>query len=171
MPGSEHTGSATTAVLSLDPAMVRKARELAAVAGEPIVEMARTHTTVSVERAVLRLGGLDGASPGDGMPWVNHLADAVAVSAFRSGKRSTTRWLSRFTRIVPNWPPRRKGRVRGMMLPSSTPLRTVLVGFLTYGSSLSFRPCDRTRFLHRNPLAVNLLMTGRMKQNAVFCTI
>src|SRR5436190_9340409 len=80
MPGSEHTGSATTAVLSLDPAMVRKARELAAVAGEPIVEMARTHTTVSVERAVLRLGGLDGASPGDGMPWVNHLADAVAES-------------------------------------------------------------------------------------------
>ena len=80
MPGSERTGSATTAVLSLDPAMVRKARELAAVAGEPIVEMARTHTTVSVERAVLRLGGLDGADPGDGMPWVNHLVDAVAES-------------------------------------------------------------------------------------------
>src|SRR5947207_2148309 len=60
--------------------MVRQARELAAVAGQPIVEMARTHTTVSVERAVLRLGGLDGASPGDGMPWVNHLADAVTES-------------------------------------------------------------------------------------------
>src|SRR5580693_8544726 len=73
MPDSEHTG-----VLNLDPAMVRKARELAAVAGQPIVEMARTHTTVSVERAVLRLGGLDGADPGDGMPWVNHLVDAVA---------------------------------------------------------------------------------------------
>ena len=28
----------------------------------------------------LRLGGLDGASPCDGMPWVNHLADAVAES-------------------------------------------------------------------------------------------
>src|SRR5690348_3723418 len=80
MPGSEHTGGATTPVLSLDPAMVGKARELAAVAGQPIVEMARTHTTVSVERAVLRLGGLDGADPGDGMPWVNHLVDAVAES-------------------------------------------------------------------------------------------
>jgi beta-lysine 5,6-aminomutase alpha subunit len=27
---------------------------------------------------VLRLGGLDGADPEDGMPWVNHLVDAVA---------------------------------------------------------------------------------------------
>src|SRR5690242_19520489 len=80
MPGSEHTGGTAVPVLSLDPAMVREARELAAVAGRPIVEMARTHTTVSVERAVLRLGGLDGADPDDGMPWVNHLVDAVAES-------------------------------------------------------------------------------------------
>src|SRR5262249_57443048 len=52
--------------------------ERGAIAGEAIVESARTHTTVSVERAVLRLGGLDGADPEDGMPWVNHLVDAVA---------------------------------------------------------------------------------------------
>jgi beta-lysine 5,6-aminomutase alpha subunit len=78
MPGSEHSGGAAVPALSLDPAMVRQARELAAIAGRPIVEMARSHTTVSVERAVLRLGGLDGAGPGDGMPWVNHLVDAVA---------------------------------------------------------------------------------------------
>ena len=38
--------------------------------------MARSHTTVSVERAVLRLAGLDGADDG-GMPWVNRLVDAV----------------------------------------------------------------------------------------------
>ena len=78
MPGNEHTGGTAMPVLALDPAMVRQARELAAVAGQPIVEMARSHTTVSVERAVLRLGGLDGADPGDGMPWVNHLVNAVA---------------------------------------------------------------------------------------------
>ena len=47
-------------------------------------------------------------------------------------------------------------------------LRTVLVGFLTYGSSLSFRPCDRTRFLNGNSLAVDLLMTGWMEQDTVF---
>jgi beta-lysine 5,6-aminomutase alpha subunit len=62
--------------LNLDPAVVREARELAARAGQPIVDMARTHTTVSVERAVLRLAGLQGADP-DGMPWVNRLADAI----------------------------------------------------------------------------------------------
>jgi beta-lysine 5,6-aminomutase alpha subunit len=62
--------------LNLDPAVVREARELAARAGQPIVEMATTHTTVSVERAVLRLAGLAGAD-NDGMPLVNHLVDAV----------------------------------------------------------------------------------------------
>ena len=66
--------------LNLDPVAVREARELAARAGQPIVEMARTHTTVSVERAVLRLAGLAGAD-NDGMPLVNHLVDAVRQSA------------------------------------------------------------------------------------------
>jgi beta-lysine 5,6-aminomutase alpha subunit len=73
----EQSNSAAVPALGLDPAVIHEARELAAAAGQPIVEMARTHTTVSVERAVLRLGGLDGAD-GDGMPWVNHVADAVA---------------------------------------------------------------------------------------------
>jgi beta-lysine 5,6-aminomutase alpha subunit len=62
--------------LNLDPALVREARALAAKAGQPIVAMAKTHTTVSVERAVLRLAGLQGADA-DGMPWVNRLVDAV----------------------------------------------------------------------------------------------
>jgi beta-lysine 5,6-aminomutase alpha subunit len=65
--------------LNLDPALVSQARELAALAGQPVVTLARTHTTVSVERAVLRLAGLDGADE-DGMPWVNRLADAVRES-------------------------------------------------------------------------------------------
>jgi beta-lysine 5,6-aminomutase alpha subunit len=65
-----------TGKLDLDPALVTRARELARRAAEPVVRMARTHTTVSVERAVLRLCGLDGADE-DGMPWVNRLADAV----------------------------------------------------------------------------------------------
>jgi beta-lysine 5,6-aminomutase alpha subunit len=63
--------------LNLDPAMVRTARELAALAGQPIVDMAASHTTVSIERAVLRLAGLQGADA-DGLPWANRLVDAVA---------------------------------------------------------------------------------------------
>jgi beta-lysine 5,6-aminomutase alpha subunit len=66
--------------LNLDPALVREARDLARQAAEPVVEMARTHSTVSVERAVLRLSGLGGADD-DGMPWVNRLVEAVREQA------------------------------------------------------------------------------------------
>ena len=60
----------------LDATDVDQARRLAAQVGRPIVDLARRHTTVSVERATLRLAGLAGADP-DGTPWVNHLVDAV----------------------------------------------------------------------------------------------
>jgi len=63
-------------LLDLDPSTVRRARALARKAGRPIVELARSHTTVSVERAVLRLGGVGGADH-DGIPWVNRLVDVV----------------------------------------------------------------------------------------------
>ena len=62
--------------LALDQATVAKARALAARVGEPIVRMATEHTTVSVERATLRLAGLGGADA-DGTPWANRLADCV----------------------------------------------------------------------------------------------
>ena len=44
--------------LDLDPRLVDRARRLARSAGQPVVELARSHTTVSVERAVLRLAGV-----------------------------------------------------------------------------------------------------------------
>ena len=44
--------------------------------GKPVVDLARSHTTVSVERATLRLAGLSGADH-ENVPWVNHLVDAV----------------------------------------------------------------------------------------------
>lgn len=63
-------------VLDLDPVTVRKARTLARRATRPVVRLATTHTTVSVERATLRLAGLTGADA-ERVPWVNHLVDAV----------------------------------------------------------------------------------------------
>jgi beta-lysine 5,6-aminomutase alpha subunit len=69
-----------TPKLGLDPATVARARELARRAGEPVTRLARTHTTTSIERAVLRLAGLDGADD-DGMPWVNRLTEAVRDTA------------------------------------------------------------------------------------------
>jgi len=83
-------------LLNLDPALVRRARDLAARAGQPVVDLARTRTTVAVERATLRLAGITGADP-DGIPWVNRLVDAVvadvglahgvAVPAFHAMRR------------------------------------------------------------------------------------
>jgi beta-lysine 5,6-aminomutase alpha subunit len=67
-----------TGKLNLDRAQVRRARVLARRAGKPVVDLARGHTTLSVERAVLRLAGINGADP-DGIPWVNRLVDAVVA--------------------------------------------------------------------------------------------
>ncbi|CAM3255651.1 lysine 5,6-aminomutase subunit alpha [Stackebrandtia soli] len=62
--------------LPLDADTITRARSLARRAGQPVVDIARSHTTVAVERAMLRLAGLAGADP-DGIPWVNRLLDAV----------------------------------------------------------------------------------------------
>jgi len=69
-----------TGLLGLDPALVARARALAAQAAEPVVRLAQAHTTTSVERATLRLAGLEGADdgfPAGDIPWVNRLAEAV----------------------------------------------------------------------------------------------
>ena len=67
-------------LLELDRADVRRARTLARKVGKPVVDIASKHTTVSVERATLRLAGLSGADH-ERVPWVNHLVDAVRESA------------------------------------------------------------------------------------------
>ncbi len=67
-------------LLDLDPGTVRTARRLAQKAAKPVVRLARTHTTVSVERATLRMAGLAGADA-ERVPWVNHLVDAVRAQA------------------------------------------------------------------------------------------
>jgi len=65
-----------TGKLDLDPAMIRQARALSRKVGQPIVTMAKKHTTVAVERATLRLAGLEGADT-EGTPWVNRLLEVV----------------------------------------------------------------------------------------------
>ena len=56
LPGSAVSGGVRTAtMLDLDPTLVARARELAALAAQPVIDLAHRHTTVSVERAVLRL--------------------------------------------------------------------------------------------------------------------
>src|SRR4051794_832578 len=76
MSGQIRAGGGRRPSLELDPVLVARARRLAERAAEPVVTLARTSTTVSVERATLRLAGLAGADS-ERVPWVNHLVDAV----------------------------------------------------------------------------------------------
>ncbi|MFE2422741.1 lysine 5,6-aminomutase subunit alpha TIM-barrel domain-containing protein [Streptomyces hokutonensis] len=71
-----HRPATPAGKLGLDPQLVNRARELAMRAGRPVVDLARSHTTVAVERAALRLAGLSGADA-EGIPWANRLVDAV----------------------------------------------------------------------------------------------
>ncbi len=74
------TAAAWRPIIQLDKRLVGRARSLAIRAAAPVISLAQERTTVSVERAVLRLAGLRGADPttGDGdIPWVNRVVDAV----------------------------------------------------------------------------------------------
>jgi beta-lysine 5,6-aminomutase alpha subunit len=77
--------------LDLDPSVVATARRLARRAAEPVVQLARSHTTVSIERAVLRLAGLSGADA-EGIPWVNRLTDAVREQVGLAGGVTVPVW-------------------------------------------------------------------------------
>jgi beta-lysine 5,6-aminomutase alpha subunit len=72
--------SSMAELLGLDRKVVATARRLAARAAAPVIELARAHTTVAVERATLRLAGITGADTehraGD-VPWVNRVVDTV----------------------------------------------------------------------------------------------
>ena len=65
--------------LRIDREAVDECRELADEISQPIEELARTHTTVSIERASLRLVGVDGVE-GEGVeavPMPNRVVDEV----------------------------------------------------------------------------------------------
>lgn len=49
------------AQLFLDTAKIRRCRELAEIISQPVEQMIRSHTTVAIERATLRLLGVEGA--------------------------------------------------------------------------------------------------------------
>lgn len=65
--------------LDIDPKQIARARELAGKVTDEVQAFIDKHTTVSVERSVLRLFGVDGAhkAPGVEIPLVNVVVDAV----------------------------------------------------------------------------------------------
>lgn len=62
--------------LNLPPEKIARARELASQIAQPVNEFIERHTTVTVERATLRLAGADGADA-SGVPVPNIIVDQV----------------------------------------------------------------------------------------------
>ncbi len=62
--------------LHLSKEKIAHARELAVKIAKPVSDFIEKHTTVTVERATLRLAGADGANP-DGVPVPNMIVDQV----------------------------------------------------------------------------------------------
>jgi beta-lysine 5,6-aminomutase alpha subunit len=76
-----------TGRLRIDAATVEECRSLAAEITRPVEDLARSHTTVSIERACLRLCGVDGVL-GDGteaVPVPNAVVDAIRDSVGLEG--------------------------------------------------------------------------------------
>lgn len=66
----------TDGKLALDPGLIAQGRELAGKIVAQVTPFILGHTTVSVERAVLRLFGIDGVNP-EGIPWANVVVEQL----------------------------------------------------------------------------------------------
>ncbi|MGB8798540.1 MAG: lysine 5,6-aminomutase subunit alpha, partial [Candidatus Aquilonibacter sp.] len=64
--------------LRIDRALVDRCRELAAAIAAPVSDFIAAHSTVAVERSVLRLLGVDGVGP-DEVPVPNLIVDALST--------------------------------------------------------------------------------------------
>ncbi len=62
--------------LKLDQSLVNEARALALHISEPVIDFINEHTTVAIERATLRLIGIDGIDE-DGVPLPNRIVDSA----------------------------------------------------------------------------------------------
>jgi beta-lysine 5,6-aminomutase alpha subunit len=80
------------APLFVDDAQVARARELASRITAPVLGFIERHTTVSIERAVLRLLGIAGAGP-SGVPLVNTVVDRLHESKVLA--QGASWWLGR----------------------------------------------------------------------------
>lgn len=77
--------------LGLDPEKIQTARNSASNIADTLDDFVRSRSTVSVERTMLRLCGIDGVDP-DGVPLPNVLVDALTPEALHSGALA---WLAK----------------------------------------------------------------------------
>jgi len=70
--------------LRIDRGCVERCRTLAAAIADPVEEFIAVHSTVAVERAVLRLVGVDGVTP-DEVPLPNAIVDSLSAARLCGG--------------------------------------------------------------------------------------
>src|SRR5256885_15572704 len=80
----------------IDDAQVGHARALARAITDPVFELIRKHTTVSIERTVLRLFGISGAGA-RGVPLANLMVDKLKDSGVLN--RGAAYWYGRALRM------------------------------------------------------------------------
>ena len=102
--------------LRLDPGVVERCRELAGRVADQVLAAVRRRTTVSIERAVLRLLGFHAAGPG-GIPHVNLMVDQLHARGLLG--RGAAHWLGYALRHGAHDPDRIVGLFAG--LPGQPP--------------------------------------------------
>ncbi len=102
--------------LHLDEAKVARCRALADRVTGQVLDFVRRHTTVSIERTVLRQFGFSDAGPG-GVPWVNLMVDALHARGLVG--RGAAYWLGYVQRAGAHDPARVAERLAS--LPRSPP--------------------------------------------------
>ncbi len=71
--------------LVVDEASIRRCRELAQAIIAPVQHYIAAHSTLSVERSVLRLLGVDGVTAEDDVPLPNAVVEALSTAQLQSG--------------------------------------------------------------------------------------
>ncbi|MGE5707875.1 MAG: lysine 5,6-aminomutase subunit alpha [Bacteroidota bacterium] len=77
--------------LPLDQSLVNRSRTLAETISQPVLDYVSTHSTVAIERATLRLLGVDGVDR-NSIPWPNRLVDFLKENGML--ERGAAYWLA-----------------------------------------------------------------------------
>src|SRR5919106_6808025 len=103
----------------IDDAEIARARQLAQEITTPVLELIRRHTTVSIERTVLRLLGISGAGP-RGVPFANLMVDRLKEAGVVN--RGAAYWYGRALRMGARSPAEAVERISAASADKLVPL-------------------------------------------------
>src|ERR687888_2665638 len=103
----------------IDDAEIARARQLADEVTTPVLEMIRRHTTVSIERTVLRLLGISGAGA-RGVPLANLMVDRLKQAGVIN--RGAAYWFGRALRMGARSPVEAVERITSLPVDKLAPI-------------------------------------------------